>query len=122
MCKGQRNEVLRVITQRELKEKEAFLEGEQNVPQFGKNLQMESEVKTKTFRDKLSDEFRREKNSLIFFLGRMVHVRDGVSATHSVYLHGVRCADSETLPLPCVVFLPSVAVWVYWRAGREFKL
>lgn len=41
---------------------------------------------------------------------RMVHVSDGVSATHSLYLvflQGVRSADREKVPLPCVVFLPS---------------
>lgn len=41
--------------------------------------------------------------------GRMVRVRDGVSAARSLYLflQGVRSADSETVPLPGVVFLPS---------------
>lgn len=64
------------------------------------------------------DAFEEWKKYPYLFLGRMVHVRDGVSATHSVYLHGVRCADNQTLPLPYVVFLPSGPVWVSWRAGR----
>lgn len=122
VCKGHCSEVLSVITQRELKEKEAFFSRRTECPfTLRRFWRRNLTSKQKTFRDKVIDAFERgeKKNSLISPLSRMVHVRDGVSATHSVYLHGVRCADSKTLPLPCVVFLPSGPVWVYWRVGRE---
>lgn len=66
VCKGQRNEVLSVITQRRITKEEASHEGNKMSPQFERILEMESEVKTKTFRDKVIDAHEGKKNSLIF--------------------------------------------------------
>lgn len=47
VCKGKRNEVLRVITEGQLTREEGVSVGEQNVSSFEKTLEMEFEVKAK---------------------------------------------------------------------------